>query len=273
MRLWSESQMLCRLTPDPHPQCHTDTHRDSWTGSEIQWCSRFFPDQEFFKSFFQRTSKIKMFFRMTKLNDFIKKKDDRMKQLWHHELISDPPCNEVKVKWEADLTKSTDADPGSTIQTAHTGAQNARGRCFREHWPRTCTHRGRGGWRKWSCHSTALPAEPAPLSARGGWAWQGSGAPALQWPPGWYEGWHWNLHELCWGTCWENIKNSRIRQRKEDLELSTHTHRKENLGTELDGIHKSYNREASLGEELVRKIPACCCTRVRRASGALNTTT
>lgn len=75
------------------------------------------------------------------------------------------------------------------------------------------------------------------------------------------------------GNLLENIKNSRIRQRKEDPELSTHTHQKENLGIELYGIHKSYNQEASLGEKLVRKIPACCCTRVRLASGALNTTT
>lgn len=29
---------------------------------------------------------------MTKLKDFIKKEDYEMKQLWHQELISDPPC-------------------------------------------------------------------------------------------------------------------------------------------------------------------------------------
>ena len=35
---------------------------------------------------------IKTFFRMTKLNDFIKKEDYETKQLEHHELIRDPPC-------------------------------------------------------------------------------------------------------------------------------------------------------------------------------------
>lgn len=38
MRLWSESQMLCRLTPDPHPQRHTDTetHEQNLKYTDVQ---------------------------------------------------------------------------------------------------------------------------------------------------------------------------------------------------------------------------------------------
>ena len=76
------------------------------------------------------------------------------------------------------------------------------------------------------------------------------------------------------GNLLENIKSNRIKQRKKGPELSTHAQtRQENFGTELYGIHNSCNQEAGLGEKLIRKIPACCSTRVPVASGTLNANT